>query len=88
MSEILSLVSLIFAHCTTWFLQTMEAVDGVGVWLTAVMVYLCFKFILSPVFGSAGSDRVSKRQTKGSYRGTKRQTNGSYRGTKHQTKGD
>lgn len=65
MGQILSLVSMIFARCTAWFLQTMEAVDGVSVWLTAIMLTLCFKYLLRPVFGSAGSDRVKRRNAKG-----------------------
>lgn len=51
MGQILSLLSEVFSRCTAWFLQTMEAVDGVGVWLTAIVMCLCFRYLLFPVIG-------------------------------------
>ena len=56
MSQVLPAVGNVISQCSIWFLQVINAVDGFPVWMTAVLVYLSYKFLLRPLFGQAGSD--------------------------------
>ena len=60
MSQVLPVVGNVITQCSTWFLQIINAVDGLAVWMTAVLVWLSYKFLLRPLFGQAGSD-VARR---------------------------
>lgn len=47
-----------------WFVYIMGSATGFGQLFIAVMfIRLLFRFILGPLFGSAGSDRASKKYT-------------------------
>lgn len=60
MSQVLPAVANVITQCSAWFLQVLNAVDGLAVWMTAVLVVLSYKFLLRPLFGSAGSDIARK----------------------------
>lgn len=60
MSQVLPAVGNVLTQCSTWFLQIINAVDGLPVWMTGVLVFLSYKFLLRPLFGHAGSD-VARR---------------------------
>lgn len=60
MAQVLPAVGNVITQCSAWFLQIINAVDGLAVWMTAVLVWLSYKFLLRPLFGQAGSD-VARR---------------------------
>lgn len=60
MAQVLPAVGNVITQCSAWFLQIINAVDGLPVWMTAVLVWLSYKFLLRPLFGHAGSD-VARR---------------------------
>lgn len=58
MSQVLPAVGNVLTQCSAWFLQIMNAVDGLPVWMTGVLVFLSYRFLLKPLFGYAESDSV------------------------------
>lgn len=57
-------------YSSGFFTAIMDGVGGVGqAWLAFIMIHLLFRFVIKPVFGSAGSDRASKKNSKTSKNG-------------------
>lgn len=60
MLQIFSGVTQLFSQCIAWFFQLLDAVEGVDLWLTGIVIWLAYKFILAPVFGVASSDMAKR----------------------------
>lgn len=55
---------------SSFFTYIMDSLGMIGqMWLSIIMIHVLFRFVLRPVFGSAGSDRASKKYTKSSQSG-------------------
>lgn len=55
---------------STFFSYIMDSLGMIGqMWLAFIMIHVLFRFVIKPVFGSAGSDRASKKNTKSSQNG-------------------
>lgn len=55
---------------STFFTYIMDSFGMIGqMWLSFIMIHVLFRFIIKPVFGSAGSDRASKKNAKTSQNG-------------------
>lgn len=63
-SSIMMMFASSFAAVISWFERILAATGMTGAFMAAIFIFLLFKFILSPIFGSAGSDKVTK-QNKG-----------------------
>lgn len=61
-ADIMSLFGTAFAQVVVWFERILMATGMTGIFLAAFFLYLLFKFILSPVFGSSGSDQVKRKK--------------------------
>lgn len=53
--------SLIFAG--DWFLKLMTASKMSSAYISFVFIFLTWRFLLSPIFSGAGSDKVKKSKT-------------------------
>ena len=56
MTEILAALGSTVLQVAGWFMQVLNQTGGLGVWLTAIIVTITYKFLLAPVFGAARSD--------------------------------
>lgn len=55
---------------STFFSYIMDSLGMIGqMWLAYIMIHVLFRFVIKPVFGSAGSDRASKKNAKSSQSG-------------------
>lgn len=63
--QIFSIISTSLLYAASWFEDILSATGLTGVFLAGVFLVLLSKFILTPIFGSAGSDRVTKRNKDG-----------------------
>ena len=55
---------------STFFTYLMDSLGMIGqMWLAFIMIHILFRFVIKPVFGSAGSDRASKKNSKTSKNG-------------------
>ena len=45
-----------------WFVQILVEGNLSNLYLAAFFVFLCGKFLLAPLFGSAGSDKVKRKK--------------------------
>lgn len=67
-SNVMNLINSSFAAAGSWFSSIFNASGMVEIYLAMIFITLCFKFILTPIFGiSASSDRVVssyKKQSK------------------------
>lgn len=62
--DISTMFQTAYSAVNTWFLRIVSAIPGVmGLVLGGFLVYQVVRFLLKPIVGSAGSDRV--RKTKG-----------------------
>lgn len=58
-SNVMNLINSSFAAAGSWFGSIFNASGMVEIYLAMIFITLCFKFILTPIFGiSASSDRV------------------------------
>lgn len=60
MQEVMELLFMSYTASMDWFMQLVDGVDGLGVWLSASLLYSFYRFILGPMFGPAASDNASK----------------------------
>lgn len=59
-----------FQYCNLWFSHIMARAGATGWWLGAIFTVLVYRFFLSPLIGSVGSDNV--RNFKNKVRGSKK----------------
>ena len=59
-TEILGYVGNVYSACSEWMMNLLALTGGLEIWMTAIGITMLFKFILSPIFGDAGSDTVKK----------------------------
>ena len=61
-NQAISIFGQALASVVGWFLQFLSA-DGLSdLFLSGVFLFLVGKFLLAPLFGSAGSDKARKRK--------------------------
>lgn len=64
--ETLNIAGTVFVQPWLWFTTLLESVDMTGVFLSALSMFLAFKFLIAPFIGSSGgSDTVRKRKKGG-----------------------
>lgn len=63
-STVLGLLAVIFASVSDWFTRVYTAAGAVELFIASVSVTLLWRYLLKPVIGSAGSDKVSKKDRK------------------------
>lgn len=59
---IMGLFGLAVAACSNWFVFLLDGTGFGGVFLAMVFLWLSYKFLLKPVFGSGGSDKAKKKK--------------------------
>lgn len=64
-AQIFSFIANAFSWAGAYFVVIVEQTGMRGIYLSAIFLMLLFKFILAPVFGSSGSDKVNKRYKDG-----------------------
>ncbi len=60
-ANILGWVGTVFASCLSWFESLLTGSGMLDVFLAAIGIFLIYKFLLSPLFGRAGSSDKSKK---------------------------
>lgn len=63
--DALAIAAKVFAQPWVWFSQLLESTGMDGVFLAVLSMYLAFKFLVAPLFGSRGdasSDTADKRR--------------------------
>ena len=61
-ADIMALYGTAFSQVVSWFERILRATGMTGIFLAGFFLFLLFKFIISPVFGSAGSDQVKRKK--------------------------
>lgn len=61
-AQIMSMFSQVFANLIYWFELALEESEFSGLYLVAVFMVFLGKYLLQPLFGSAGSDKASKKK--------------------------
>lgn len=64
-TKIFGMFTTSFVYSVNWFEDILNATGMTGIFLAGIFLALLSKFILAPIFGSAGSDKVTKRKTGG-----------------------
>lgn len=59
--RVFGLFGISVAACSNWFVALMEGTGFGGVFLAMIFMWLLYKFLLIPLFGSGGSDRAKKK---------------------------
>lgn len=60
--DVLALLSRVFTAVVSWFELVITGSGFGGIYLGAVFMVLLGKFLLQPLFGSAGSDQVKRKK--------------------------
>lgn len=68
-TEIVVLWGTIFAQGISWFEALLSRSGGVSLFLSAIFISFVGKYLLTPLFGSSGSDKVKRRSGKDSSNG-------------------
>ena len=61
-SQVFSIVSTVFASLVSWFELIITESGFGGVYLGGIFLVLLAKYLLQPLFGSAGSDKASRKK--------------------------
>lgn len=61
-SQIMSMLAQVFAQLVLWFELIMRESGFTGLFLAAVFLFFLGKYLLQPLFGSAGSDKATKKK--------------------------
>ena len=61
-SQILSMITLVFAKLVEWFELILTESGFKGLYLAAAFLALSGRYLLQPILGSSGSDKVSKKR--------------------------
>ena len=61
-NSIMSLFGVAVVACSNWFVALLSGTGFGGLFLSMVFLWLAYKFLLKPVFGSGGSDRAKKKK--------------------------
>ena len=67
-TQILSLLGQTISTVASWFNEVLDKTDGKPAWITAIIVVMSYKYLLSPVFGSirfGSSDTIYNAKRKG-----------------------
>lgn len=62
MEQSFIMINQAFSACSHWFVSVWTASGAVPYYLAFIFILLVYRFILTPIFGSAGSDKVTKRR--------------------------
>lgn len=60
-AQVMSMITQVFANLVHWFELIMSESGFSGLYLGAVFLFFLGKYLLQPLFGSAGSDKARKR---------------------------
>lgn len=60
--SILSLIGDVTSSSVTWFTDIMEKTGMLPLFMGMFVITLCIKYLLAPVLGSAGSDKVKRKK--------------------------
>ncbi len=63
--DAINMLNMVFAAVSSWFTQVLTASGGVGLFLGMLFILMTIRYLLAPLFGSAGSDRAKKRNNDG-----------------------
>lgn len=61
-AQIFEIFTIALSQAVVWFEQLLSAAEMTGIFLSAVFLVLLANFLLKPLFGSAGSDKVRKKK--------------------------
>ena len=61
-NAILSLIGDVTASSVAWFSDIMEKTGMLPLFMGIFVISLCIKYLLAPVLGSAGSDKVKRKK--------------------------
>lgn len=65
--QILDLLGQTISTVASWFNDVLDKTGGRPAWITAIIVVMSYKYLLSPVFGAirhAGSDTINNFKRK------------------------
>ena len=58
MSDVLNIFNLALTAVASWFVQLLNASGMASLYISMFFIFLVGKFLLTPLFGSSGSDKV------------------------------
>lgn len=61
-ADVLSMITQVFAQLVAWFELILTESGFKGLYIGAVFLALCGRYLLQPILGSSGSDKVSKKR--------------------------
>ena len=62
MGAIFGYISYVFSSCLNWFTLILESSGMLSVFLAGFGIFCIYKFLLSPLFGRAGSSDKAKKK--------------------------
>lgn len=68
-TDVVTLWGSVFAQCISWFETLLTRSGAVSLFLSAIFIFFVGKYLLTPLFGSSGSDKVKRRSGKDSTNG-------------------
>ncbi len=60
LSDIFSLITFSFSAVSSWLSSILDSTGSGSIFLASIFVFILCRTLLRPIFGSVGSDRVSK----------------------------
>lgn len=64
LTEAISLFTTALSAAVQWLSMCFNQDGLFGFYLSVFFILLCYRFLLSPILGSAGSDKVKKEKDK------------------------
>lgn len=61
-SQVMSMIAQVFANLVYWFEMILAESGFSGLYLGAIFLFFLGKYLLQPLFGSAGSDKASRKK--------------------------
>lgn len=61
MADVLNIFNTALVSVADWFVQLLNASGMTSLYISMFFIFLVGKFLLTPLFGSSGSDKVKKK---------------------------